>query len=569
MNRIILLDDNTISKIAAGEVIERPASVVKELVENSLDAGAKSVSIEIKNGGKDLIAVSDDGSGMSSDDAQLAVDRHSTSKIKSAEDLFSIRTLGFRGEALASIAAVSKFELTTNSDEASSGLKVSLNGGKNKRTSRVGRPKGTTVTVEELFFNTPARLKFQKSRTTELSHIIEIISKFILSNPSVSFKLKSDGEEALDSTGSGKLIDAIASVYGVDMAKAMLEVGGEARVTGDLKINGYVSQPVITKSDRNGESIFVNGRFVRNALISRALEDSYRSLIPHGKYPIAVLLINIDPAEIDVNVHPTKREVKFARPDIAMRAVTDAVSKALSGVGVEKYEVSPQVTNWQISRNESMPDMLRIEETSPHLHPLSYSIGEGCTEPGEGRGEVFQHLLTYIICMDGEDLLMIDQHAAHERILYEKIRSGKTSDVQSLLVPQTIELEAKDFALISGNLGELKELGFELEVFGKNTVMVRGVPAVLMARNVDQALKEMIWELSQSFKIKSVDERKDAIFKMMACKAAVKAGDKLSMIEMQDLVRQLKASSNPTTCPHGRPTMMKMSRADFERAFQR
>lgn len=292
---IRILEDTLISQIAAGEVVERPFSVVKELIENSIDAGATKISIEIKNGGKDLIRIIDNGSGMTKEEAKLALERHSTSKIRKAEDLFNITTLGFRGEALPSIASVSKFELLTktNDDNSSTGTQINVNGGKIEDINDFGCPSGTTITIKELFYNTPARLKFLKSNNTELSHIINITSKLILSNPSISFKLINNGEKVFSSPGSGKLVDAIASVYGVDIVNAMVEVKKDD--TSKIQIYGYISQPVISKSDRGDESFFVNGRYVRNMLLSRALEDPYRNLIPNNKYPISILFINIDP----------------------------------------------------------------------------------------------------------------------------------------------------------------------------------------------------------------------------------------------------------------------------------
>jgi len=570
MNKIIQLDETLVSKIAAGEVVERPASAVKEIVENSIDAGAKKISIEVKDGGKRYIMVSDDGCGMTPEDARLSIERHSTSKIRNAEDLFSIMTLGFRGEALPSIASISKFELIT-SDGHAHGIKIKVEGGKLKSQESAGCPVGTSVTVEELFFNTPARLKFQKGKSTELSNIIDVTSKFILSNPQISFKLKSDGKDILSSIGSGDLLEAIASIYGTDMAKAMIKIGDDNREMPasqrgerDAKIHGYITQPVITKSDRYGESFFVNGRFVRNALLSRALEDAYRTLIPNGKYPIAVIFIDIDPAEVDVNVHPTKREVKFTRPDVVMRAITSAASKALSEVGADTGSSSFAGSGYAPT-GEWKPEMIQIFGDSSG----QYQEGHRPSTTDEHMGTLLQINLTYIISAKGDGLIIIDQHAAHERIMYEKIKNKIISGTQNLLVPKTLEIEPKEFALISDNLEEISQMGFDLEIFGKNTIMVRGIPAALKVQNIDTAINEIFSELSSSFNIKSIEERREAVWKMMACKSAVKAGDKLSYTEMDSLVRELYATSNPTTCPHGRPTLVKISKADMKKMFGR
>lgn len=563
MNNIIILDETLVSKIAAGEVVERPASVVKELVENSIDAGAKRISIDVVDGGKRSIRVTDDGCGMNPQDAKLSIERHATSKLKSAEDLFSIRTLGFRGEALPSIASVSRLELITNNG-GSNGTRIVIDGGKLRGQEASGSSAGTSVTVEDLFFNMPARLKFQKSKTTELSHIVDIISKFILSNPQISFKLKSDGREILSSIGSGDLLEAIASIYGIDMAKTMLKIGDERR-EGVVKIHGFATQPVITKSDRYGESFFVNGRFVRNALLSRALEDAYRTLIPGDKYPISVIFIDIDPAEVDVNVHPTKREVKFSRADVVMKAITSDVSAALGEVTAG--EGSRQFESQRYDRSGGWkPEMIKIfgEMTND-----KYQMTNEIPMINERTGTILQLNLTYIILAKGEDVIIIDQHAAHERIMYEKIKNNAVAGTQNLLVPKTLEIEPKEYALISDNLKEVSQLGFDVEIFGKNTIIVRGIPAALKIQNIDTAISEILSDLSSSFKIKSVDERKEAIWKMMACKSAVKAGDKLSYDEMAGLVRELYATSNPTTCPHGRPTLVTISRSNLEKMFGR
>jgi DNA mismatch repair protein MutL len=574
MNNIIILDETLVSKIAAGEVVERPASAVKELVENSIDAGARRISIEVADGGKRSIRVVDDGCGMDPRDAKLSIERHATSKLKSAEDLFSIRTLGFRGEALPSIASVSRFELITNNG-GSNGTRLIVDGGKLKGQEAAGSSAGTSVTVEDLFFNMPARLKFQKSKTTELSHIVDIISKFILSNPQISFKLKSDGQEILSSIGSGDLLEAIASIYGIDMAKAMLKVGDEKprdfargkREMGDVKVHGYATQPVITKSDRYGESFFVNGRFVRNALLSRALEDAYRTLIPGGKYPISVIFIDIDPAEVDVNVHPTKREVKFSRADAVMKAITLAVSAALGEVTAG--EGSRQFERPQFDRSGGWkPEMMKILEELPMTNS-QYPINSQSPISNYQAKALLQVNLTYIILAKGEDVIIIDQHAAHERIMYEKIKNNTVAGTQNLLVPKTLEIEPKEYALISDNLEEISQLGFDVEIFGKNTILVRGIPAALKIQNIDTAISEILSEIGSSFKIKSIDERREAIWKMMACKSAVKAGDKLSYDEMAGLVEELYATSNPTTCPHGRPTLVTISKSSMEKMFGR
>ncbi|MFC1767720.1 DNA mismatch repair endonuclease MutL [Candidatus Margulisiibacteriota bacterium] len=562
--RIIILDDVSISKIAAGEVVERPASVVKELIENSIDAGAVKITVEVKNGGRDIIRVTDNGCGMTMEEAKLSFERHSTSKISTSDDLFSITTLGFRGEALPSIASVARFEIITkakNSD-GSAGTKIVASGGKLGKAEDLGCPEGTTVTVEKLFFNTPVRLKFMKSPNTELGHIINIVSKFILSNPLISFRLVSDSGEVLSSPGSGKLVDAIASVYGVDMVDTLVEV----KKDGDSKVPvwGYVSQPVISKSDRGGESFFVNGRYVRNALLSRALEDSYRNIIPNGRYPVAVIFINIDPKRIDVNVHPTKREIKFERPSDAMDVVRKSVSRALSDVvssdtALAGFDIDKAGIPFQGDRLDMFGTL-----------PQATSVGAQAVPQAEhGFSALTQIADTYIVAVKDNELILIDQHAAHERILYEKLKAKNISGSQKLLINLTVELQPSELSILKDNLDYVSELGFELEPFGKNTFMVRAVPSVLEYNQAKEAIEDILSDFADTFKIKDVVKRKEEGLKMLACKGAVKAGDSLTFDEMNNLIRDLYKTEFGATCPHGRPTTFKFNKGDLEKMFKR
>lgn len=525
MPRIQILPSDLIDQIAAGEVVERPASVVKELVENSIDAGARHISIEIKGAGKKLMAVADDGSGLTEEEIKLALLRHSTSKLSSLEDLFNIQTLGFRGEALPSIASVSKMKIERNDS---------------------GR--GVTVKVADLFQNIPARLKFLKSDSTEVGHITDLVSRFILSHPEIVFKLTIDDREIFSSSGSGKLEDAALAVYGLDLTRDLLPVENEM-------VQGLVSRPNISRVDRNLESFFVNGRYIKNFLLGRAVEDAYRTLIPLNRYPVAILFLLVPPAEVDVNVHPTKREVKFLKTQEVTGAVYHAVKQALSeALDVKEYQ------NIGISEG--------TEKGSEKFEEVELVVSDVQT-----LIPVHQFLDTYIITTDGVDLILVDQHAAHERILFDRSQSkpagGPAGTVnagtQNLLIPENIEFTQQEALQLKSNLRFLSGLGFEIEEFGGNSFLIRSVPPVLTRVPPREVLSDILAELSN----KTLEDKQTAILKLMACHGAVKAGDRLSSSEMNGLLRDLYKTTNPLTCPHGRPTMVKLTQADLEKMFGR
>ncbi|MFA4906298.1 MAG: DNA mismatch repair endonuclease MutL [Candidatus Margulisiibacteriota bacterium] len=523
MPKIQILPNDLIDKIAAGEVVERPASVVKELAENSIDAGARHVAIEIEGAGKNLIQVVDDGQGMSEDEITLALKRHSTSKISSLDDLFNIQTLGFRGEALPSIGSVSKMKIERNAS---------------------GR--GLTIKVADLFRNIPARLKFLKSDATEIGHITDLVSRLILSHPEIGFKLTIDGREIFSSPGSGKLLDAALSVYGLEITQALLPVEVEM-------VEGLVSRPNISRVDRNMESFFVNGRYVKNFLLGRAVEDAYRTLIPSNRYPVAVLFLTVPPAEVDVNVHPTKREVKFLKTQQVTGAVYQAVKQALS----KALEV-PEV----IGVSEREEQKIRIAVEPERLTELELVVSE--VQP---LIPVQQFKDTYIITTDGVDLVLVDQHAAHERILFDRLQSRPAGEKhsQSLLIPENIEFTRQEALQLKSNLSFLSGLGFEIEEFGGNSFIIRSVPQVLTKVSPREVLSDILAELTN----KTIEDKQTAILKLMACHAAVKAGDRLTSEEMNNLLRDLYKTNNPLTCPHGRPTMVKLTTADLEKMFGR
>ncbi|OGC04346.1 hypothetical protein A2276_06950 [candidate division WOR-1 bacterium RIFOXYA12_FULL_43_27] len=527
---IKILPPDLVNKIAAGEVIERPSSVVKELVENAIDAKATQITIEIEDAGKKLIRVSDNGSGMNREELKLSVERHATSKISNLDDLFNIQTLGFRGEALPSICSVGKTELE------SGGTKILVEGGKIKKEETTGGPEGTSISVKNLFYNVPVRLKFLKSNFTELSQISSLIEKFILSNPGVKFKYVADDKVVYISSGNGKLLDAIAVVYGAEIAKQLIEIK-------DAGVGGYISKPNLSRVDRNYESLFVNGRYVRNGLVLSSFEAAYRTLIPNGRYPVAVIFIEVDPTEVDVNVHPSKREVKFLKTKDVLDAVYRAAKQALLSIAVVTENVSsaPSFTNWEPLDQVQIGE---VEIAVTAIQPLT---------------AIYQFQKTYIIATDGIDLVLIDQHAAHERILYDclTLRQSSGQAAQNLLVPEALEFTHEESLLLEENLDSLKELGFDLEGFGKNSFILRAVPAIL----TNVVIKDTLSELVKN----SREER----FKIMACKGAVKAGDALNVAEINRLIRDLYQTANPLTCPHGRPTMIKITQNDFEKMFGR
>jgi len=534
---IKVLPDELINQIAAGEVVERPASVVKELIENSLDAKAKHIAIEIKGAGKKYIRVTDDGAGMTEEEIKLALTRHSTSKISSVEDLFNIQTLGFRGEALPSIASVSKMTLSPNKSGA-----------------------GLSAEVKDLFYNTPARLKFLKSDHTENSQIMDLVLRMILSHPGAAFNLTVDEKKIFSSPGNGSLKDAILAVYGLEIARGLMEVKTDG-------VSGFISKPNLSRVDRGYESFFVNGRLVKNFLLSRAAEDAYRALIPSNRYPIAILSLAVPPKEVDVNVHPTKREVKFLKTQAVMNSVYEAIKQALgdSFIGVDaRIEARPSISF--IESKDELP-FTSIHASIHDYKPVS-GVELVVTEV-QPLIPIYQHLDTYIIATDGVDLVLIDQHAAHERVLFDKI-SQKAGTVvsQNLLIAENAEFTPQQSTVLIENLPYLKGLGFEIEEFGKDTFLIRAVPAVLKSAP-KEVLEDILDQIKEGKRTTSAEDRNTAILKLIACHAAVKAGDKLSAEEMNGLIRELYRTQNPLTCPHGRPTMVKWRGEDLDKLFER
>lgn len=618
MGKVHRLDDNTINKIAAGEIVERPASVVKELVENSIDAGASIIEIEIKNGGRQLIKVTDNGCGMEHEDAILAIERHATSKIFVSDDLLNLRSLGFRGEALPSIASVSNFSLLTKTKAADCGTLIEIKAGVVKKVKQTGSPDGTTITVQDLFFNTPARLKYLKSIPTEAGNISEIVARMALGYPEISFRLQHQEYEMLFTSGNNNIYDTITAIFGKEFAKEMVAIKYEAD---GLKIHGYYGKPAIARTNRKYEIFYVNRRFVYSRLLSSAVEKAYHTLLPIARYPFVVLFLEIDPGLVDVNVHPAKYEVKFVDESTIYKAVYHTIHSSLKENSLLANWISPEDSYRQLLNSNGAGKTESVSAPKPVINPFSsnnsnsnpvapkpiyrdnlnikYDSFEHTNEEvasvqeetrtttynnetydlGSAKGLDLSNIYifpktiknTYILIQDGKGLLFIDQHAAHERIIYERLfqSSNETLGTQSLLIPETVTLSYAQFKAIVERLKLFNDLGFELETFGGNTLIIRGIPVVLLDMDYKQIVLDLIEEYLSFKTFKSPAEIKEAFIITMACRTAIKAGDKISPIEIEGLIKDLFKCDNPYTCPHGRPTIFRMNYEELEKKFLR
>jgi DNA mismatch repair protein MutL len=567
---IKILDKEIVSQIAAGEVVERPASVVKELVENALDAGSSQVSVEVRGGGVSLIRVMDNGSGIPGGEVALAFERHATSKISSLGDLQTIGSLGFRGEALPSIAAVAQVEIVTCAADESAGICLSLEGGAITRRQNQARSRGTTVTVRNLFRRVPARLKFLKSAPTENSHTANVVSQYALAFPEVSLALSIDGKQTLRTSGRGQLIDSIIDVYGVDMASKMLAVrhpdeGWSGGAVSTIEVTGMVGSPEIGRAGRGYLSFFVNRRWVNSRLLAWAVEEAYHGLLMTGKHPVAVINISLPPQEVDVNIHPAKSEVKFQNEHEVFRAVQRAVRQALvAQMPVPQIEevaatyASPHAPGqelWTATGSTGQPNPWPAEAPQPLTVSLPVLRVLG------------QVLKSYIVAEGPGGLYLIDQHAAHERVRFEKVkqqRSQQAMEVQGLLEPVTFEVTPRQDEILKSCCEKLAEFGFSLEPFGTRSYLVRAVPG-LLAGDWAGMLRELLDLLSGEAR-SNWEERISA---SIACHGAVRSGQTLSDDEMRELVRQLEQAASPQTCPHGRPTVIHLSSGQLEKEFGR
>jgi DNA mismatch repair protein MutL len=571
---IQLLDSQVISRIAAGEVIERPASVVKELVENSLDAGATQISVEIAGGGLELIRISDNGCGIATCDLEMAFQRHTTSKITRFEDMFSLHSLGFRGEALPSIAAVAEVEVTSCQEGSPSGGRLQLQDGKTLKKGALGRSQGTTISAVRLFQSVPARLKFLKSRPTEAAHIASVISQYALAYPEVKFSLVTDGKNSLTTPGSGKLSDAVIQVYGLEVARNMIDIGEQGwTADSSIKVHGMVSGPALSRSTSSYLSLFVNRRWITNRRLAWAVEEAYHGLLMTGKHPIAVINIEVAPADVDVNIHPTKSEVKFKDESAVYGAVQRTVRQALVSMTPVSSIAEVAVTPYQATKQTQ----LFTPSHAGGARPASY------TKPEPSQAEP-QRLATpkttlpalrllgqirnsYIVAEGPDGLYLIDQHAAHERILFEKLSREKTLnklDVQALLTPESFEVTPAQSSVLAAHLDDLAEMGFLLEAFGANTYLARTVPALLTDKN----WKAMLLELLETAG-KERSAFMERLMALAACHSAVRFGQTLGEDEMRELLRQLEQVELPNSCPHGRPTLICLTHDQLGKEFKR
>ncbi|MGI6585323.1 MAG: DNA mismatch repair endonuclease MutL [Lutisporaceae bacterium] len=586
MGKIHILDEETINKIAAGEVIERPASIVKELVENSIDAGATAISIEIQEGGKSYINVSDNGCGIMKEDTEQVFFRHATSKINDSGDIGGISTLGFRGEAMASIAAVAEVELLTKAEEDASGSHVIIKGGKLVQNKSVGYPTGTSVTVRNLFFNTPARLKFLKSDISEQGAIVDIIEKLAMTNTGISMKLTVNNKVVLHTPGNGDLLSVILCIYGKNIAGAMLLLEYSNDI---ISIEGYIGKPEIARGNSTYMTFSVNNRYIKNRMLSEAVKQAYKTLLMNNRYPFSIININIKSEMTDVNVHPTKQEVKFSDERAVFNTLYLAVKNCLSSSSLiyeylenmpESQEIPPAAFE---NRNSYQPPQVSFDQLSfgkeaaaPQIE--SYKKQYDYDRKPEAHRNQFNNQIsiigqlfgTYILGQKDDVFYLIDQHAAHERIMFEYIKekyNEKSISVQELMMPIIIELSPAEKVLYVENSLIFQNLGFEIEWFGEGTLAIRAVPILMGEPCTGEFFNNILDSIKESGS--STSSPLESIIISMACKNSIKAGDTITPEEISVLLERLMNTSQPYTCPHGRPTIITMSKYELEKKFKR
>ncbi len=666
-NRINLLDEITINKIAAGEVVERPSSIVKELVENSIDAGADRIIIEVENGGKSLIKITDNGCGIPSSEVKKCFLRHATSKIDKIDDLFNLFTLGFRGEALASICAVSKLEMTTKFEDEAVGTKITLVGGNIEAKEAVGANTGTSIVIKDLFFNTPARKKFLKTDHAELMNITDIVNKLAIGYPNVKFRYLNAGKLMVNTPGDGKLVSAVRSIYSREVSENLIEINYDCSL---FKIDGYIGNNNIYRSNRNLQHVYINGRFVKSKIIYDAIANAYKSIIPINKHAVCFINLHLDPQKVDVNIHPGKIEVKFEKEnEIKLEIMEYIRAKLLKQSLIGKFETFDRVPKDRavkqdfIEENNFTTKQGFIEKTdfnnntfknqdfgnaSPYSNEINSKLddkeikpidlsdevdvnsfiklddfeekkkkevktkssgfkynndtklennnkisetesqmaftAEGAILDSEKRDEIEKKEAgfslkyykvvgvvfdTYIVLQKGESMYLMDQHAAHERVLFERYMNAfhkREVHMQMLLDPIVLELSSVDMLQVEKNLDIFRNFGFEVEIFGMNNILIRGVPNLFGTPQSEKFILELIDNID---KISNNYDLKDDRFAIMACKSAIKANDRIQNIEIESLFKQLEKCENPYTCPHGRPTMVEISKVEIEKMFKR
>lgn len=610
---IQVLDQNTIDKIAAGEVVERPASVVKELVENAIDAGATAITVEIRDGGISFIRITDNGIGIAHEELPDAFLRHSTSKIQSVEDLTHIQSLGFRGEALSSIAAVSMVEVITKTKATDLGSKYRIEGGLEKLHEETSAPNGTTFLIHQLFYNTPARRKFLKTAMTEASHINEIIMRIALSHPEISFQFINNGQNKLHTFGNGKLKDVIYHIYGRDIANELIELSFERN---GIKMEGFLGEPSISRGNRNFETYFVNGRYVKNNMIAKAIEDAYKDFTMQHRYPFVVINFNIDGEQVDINVHPTKMELRFSNQQTVYNVVYEAICASLhkkelipqvpvpeppkavytapipqeftKPVMREKVDVKPKDLDYFMARmkervkasheqnhKQNQPTVMRETPTykAEKEEQISFLKNEDFLKDSPIQYTIIgQAFDTYWLVQFQEQLYIIDQHAAHERILYEKTLVGMKNreyTSQNIAPPIVLNLSMQEAALLKEHMERFTRIGFEIESFGGDSFVIRAVPDNLLGIAKKEVFVEMLDQLADGITTTNEPNIIDEKIASMSCKAAVKGNSKLSTSEVNALIGDLLKLENPYHCPHGRPIIISMTKREMEKKFKR
>ena len=583
MANIELLNEETIDKIAAGEVVERPASIVKELVENAIDAHATALTIEVKEGGISFIRVTDNGDGIARDQVKKAFYRHATSKLKSVEDLETLVSLGFRGEALSSIAAVSQVEMMTKTKDELIGTRYVTEGAVEKEFSEIGVPNGTTIIVRNVFFNTPARRKFLKTANTELGYISDICEHLALSVPNVSFKFVSGGQLKFNTSGDGDLKEVIYRLYGKDVASEMIPIEHENK---DIRLKGYLGKPVLNRSNRNFEKYFINGRFVKSNMIAAAAEAGYKAYLMQHKFPFFVLDIKVNTSAIDVNVHPTKMDINFYKFDELKLLVTNMINKAIKNINLipeieAKEKVYPKVERYTLDLNIEEPEIKYEEKEVLIINNDLISIEEKEEEQALETekmpkmypvGEVHG---TYIVAENDTGMYLIDQHAAKERINYEIVKerlSNPNNESMDMIVPLTLEFTNNEYIILKENINLLLDMGFKIEEFGINSIIVKSHPTWLggpYTDTINECIKNIIDMVIEKEKNFDLSRFRDHVAATTACKMSIKANNKITLDEMNKLLEDLRKCKNPFNCPHGRPTVIFYSTDELEKLFKR
>jgi DNA mismatch repair protein MutL len=601
-HKIKILPDLVINKIAAGEVVERPASVVKELIENSIDAGATRISIDIEQAGRRILRITDNGCGMSQDDARMAFERHATSKITSDSDLEAIKTMGFRGEALSSIASVAQIRMLTAEGGSSSGTMVEIEGGSVKAVSDAAASQGTSIEISHLFYNTPARLKFLKSPATEFSHILTAVSRQAMAHPSVQFKLTNNKKNVLDLPVSSDLEERAFQLYGGEIVENLVAFSGGRDA---IRMEGLLSRPGFTRADKTYQDFYVNRRAVKNLSLTHALYTAYSDMLMRDRHPVGFIFIEIDPSLVDVNVHPAKTEVRFRNQSQVHDLVRDVIRDSLRAQGLPErgsttvprfdpagvkeafsdyFQTEAVIDRTADSRRSSVlfgrrkSDLRPLEsqsdeEVSQLQAPLATSTpAPPVTKPAVFLSPLAQVHDSFVISQSRDGMAIIDQHAAHERVLFEKLQDqfgGENIAIQHLLIPQQIELGPAQSHLLSEHLPYLPTLGIAVEDFGNNTFMIKGVPSLLVGADYKKLLLDILDELFVHGKSGKTEELRDEVLSVMACHPAIKVHRKLDMREMEKLIEDLFKCRMPHTCPHGRPTVVRFSIEDIQKMFKR